>query len=72
MKILILAAIFGLAVLFIRSWLRLLQFKTPEQPGKEKKAQMVACEKCGLHVPLEMSFEVDGKYYCCREHAEKK
>lgn len=70
MRTLVLAVLFGLLVLFIRSWLRLLK---PDKAAQKKDAvqAMVACAQCGLHVPLEESvIGKDGKRYCCREHAD--
>jgi uncharacterized protein len=29
---------------------------------------MVACARCGLHVPASESVEADGRHYCCQEH----
>lgn len=29
---------------------------------------MVACERCGLHLPKGDSIEVDGRFFCCAEH----
>jgi uncharacterized protein len=29
---------------------------------------MVACARCGLHVPRSESVEADGRHYCCAEH----
>jgi len=71
MKTLILAAIFGLIVLFVRSWLRLLQPTDSATKTQAKVSTMVPCSRCGLHVPLEESVEgKDGGRYCCRKHAE--
>ncbi|MFM9972478.1 MAG: PP0621 family protein [Burkholderiales bacterium] len=30
---------------------------------------MVACESCGLHLPQADALEIDGRIYCCKEHA---
>jgi uncharacterized protein len=29
---------------------------------------MVACARCGLHIPKGESVEADGRHYCCPEH----
>jgi uncharacterized protein len=29
---------------------------------------MVACKRCGLHLPKEEALEVDGRFYCCQDH----
>jgi uncharacterized protein len=31
---------------------------------------MVSCMNCGLHLPRNNAIERDGRYYCCREHAD--
>jgi uncharacterized protein len=30
---------------------------------------IVACSRCGLHVPLAESVEANGRHYCCAEHS---
>jgi uncharacterized protein len=30
---------------------------------------VVACSRCGVHVPISESVELDGRRYCCSEHA---
>lgn len=40
----------------------------PKAPRAEGEA-MVACARCGLHVPVGESVEEGGRSYCCREHA---
>ena len=30
--------------------------------------RMVACARCGLHVPRSESVEAAGRHYCCQEH----
>jgi len=29
---------------------------------------MVACARCGLHIPASESVEAAGRHYCCQEH----
>ncbi|WP_456373679.1 PP0621 family protein [Thiolapillus sp.] len=33
---------------------------------------MRACEYCGLHVPEEEAIQNQGRFYCCKEHAQGK
>jgi len=41
-------------------------------PRSETRAEsMVACARCGLHLPLSESLEAGGRRYCCREHARR-
>ena len=71
MKTVILAVIFGLIVLFVRSWLKLLQPTDSATKNQAKVGTMVPCARCGLHVPLEESVtDKDGRRFCSAEHAE--
>ena len=40
-----------------------------EKPTKPPVENMVACAKCGLHVPEKEAVTRDGKSYCSEEHA---
>lgn len=37
--------------------------------GDNKAEDMLVCETCGVHTPRSMTVQVDGKTYCCEEHA---
>ncbi len=40
--------------------------KSPRRPPAEN---MVACHRCGLHVPESEAVEKGGRHYCCEAHA---
>ena len=51
--------------------LRLLRAPAPAREKRKPRVEsMVACEKCGLHVPESEAIVKDGKPYCSREHAD--
>ncbi|MBI3140270.1 MAG: hypothetical protein HYZ19_00230 [Rhodocyclales bacterium] len=39
--------------------------KRPNQPSAER---MVACARCGVHLPESEAVESAGRHYCCEEH----
>jgi uncharacterized protein len=39
-----------------------------EPPPPPSPEAMVACARCGLHVPRSESVESAGRHYCCPEH----
>ena len=50
---------------------RLLRGKPRPAPRPRPRVEgevMVACARCGLHVPVGESLEAEGRRYCCREH----
>ena len=69
MKILLLV----IPVLLIWWILRLLRNPTPSvtRQNKPRVENMVACEKCGLHVPENEAVTRNGKFYCSEEHAQE-
>lgn len=66
-RILLLLAIGVIAFLLLRRWLA--RNAGPGQPPAY--APMVSCMSCGLHLPRDTAIERDGRYYCCREHADQ-
>ncbi len=38
------------------------------KPAKRIGKDMVACQQCGMHIPLDEAIQSHGKYYCSREH----
>lgn len=66
-RILLLIAIGVIAYLLLRRWLT--RGKTPPSVGHY--APMVSCMSCGLHLPRNTAIEREGRFYCCREHAEQ-
>lgn len=69
MKILLLVV----PVLLIWWILRLLRSSSPAAAGKTEPRveNMVACAKCGLHVPENEAVSRDGKFYCSEKHARE-
>ena len=41
--------------------------QTVESSAAENMRQ---CKHCGVHVPESSVIEVNGEYYCCKEHAD--
>lgn len=39
----------------------------PDHPAPD--VTVVACSRCGVHVPISESVEVAGQRYCCEEHS---
>jgi ribosomal protein S26 len=33
---------------------------------------MIACDRCGLHVPEDEAIHRNGKHYCSEEHAREE
>ncbi len=33
---------------------------------------MIPCDYCGLHVPEDEALKHEGRYYCCKEHVQRK
>ncbi len=62
-----------LAILGIWWALRLLRASPatprPRNRHRTQVEEMVACARCGLHVPESEAVERDGRHYCCEEHA---
>lgn len=44
--------------------------KHPSRKKPEKIAQMVRCEKCGLHIPEDEAIMGQEHYYCSVEHRD--
>ncbi len=65
-RVLLLIAIGVIAFLLLRRWLA--RKDTPAAPVEY--APMVSCVSCGLHLPRASAVERNGRYYCCREHAD--
>jgi uncharacterized protein len=44
----------------------------PETPRQAPKSlpSLVACQKCGLHLPRQDAIEKQGHYFCSMEHAD--
>ncbi len=70
--------IFRLILLFLIIWFLIWIIKKQFSSGNktEDKAQstttedMIACHHCSTHTPKSLGVEIEGHFYCCREHAE--
>ncbi len=70
--------IFRLLILFLIVWFLFWIIKKQFSVDTEKKPSlksdqtedMIACARCGTHVPRSLGVESDGQFYCSREHAE--
>lgn len=36
---------------------------------KDHIKNLIKCNYCGIYIALEESIELNGKYFCCKEHA---
>jgi uncharacterized protein len=43
---------------------------SPQAPEQERLAALIACAKCGLHLPRQEAIERRGQYFCTAEHAD--
>jgi uncharacterized protein len=70
MKILL----FIVSVLLIWWILRLLRGPSASMAGKSgpRVENMVACARCGLHIPENEAVSRQGRFYCSEEHAREK
>jgi hypothetical protein len=71
MRLILILAIFAFIILFINSWLKMRQFKSP--PNAEKKGRsetMLQCRYCGIHVPASTAVTDKEHAYCSKEHLE--
>jgi uncharacterized protein len=41
-----------------------------QAPTQERLAALIACAKCGLHLPRQEAIERRGQYFCTAEHAD--
>lgn len=70
--------IFRLLLLFLIVWFLIWMFKkqfsvsedSAEKPKLKEAEDMIACKKCGTHVPKSLSILSDEEHYCCQEHAD--
>lgn len=49
-----------------RLWVTRAQEDAP--PTKPAAADMVRCERCGVHLPRTEALTHDSRYYCCARH----
>lgn len=63
---------FILLIIFVWLGIRIYQALKLKKQGKiilEKPEDMVRCEKCGLHVPVNEAIKHNNKLYCSPDHA---
>ena len=49
-----------------------LQVKKQRKVTLEKSQDMVSCEKCGVHVPVNEATKLNNKFYCSPDHADSE
>ena len=49
-----------------------LQIKKQDRHPSQKAQDMVSCETCGIHVPIEEALKDGDKYFCSKHHLPKK
>ena len=69
--------IIKLAILFIIVWAGLriyhtIQNKKPEHRMEKITRDMVSCEKCGIHIPVNEATKLNNKFYCSPDHADSE
>ncbi|MFW2438899.1 MAG: PP0621 family protein [Arenicellales bacterium] len=65
-----------LIILFIIVWAGLriyhtIQNKKPGSVMKKDARDMVSCEKCGIHIPVDEAVKNNGKYFCSQDHIDR-
>ena len=71
MKFLVLLAVLFVAYLV---WRGKREEKNPSRPQARSlpaPQDMLACARCGVHVPRGDAWLSDGRSYCCREHQQQ-
>ena len=49
-----------------------LQVKKQRKVTLEKSQDMVSCEKCGIHIPVNEATKLNNKFYCSPDHADSE
>ncbi|RID98338.1 PP0621 family protein [Simplicispira hankyongi] len=71
MKFLVLLLVLGVAYMVWRGK-RVESRKAPRQSAQLPAPQeMLACARCGVHVPRSDAWLSDGRSYCCAEHQKQ-
>ncbi len=65
-----------LIILFIAIWFgiriyRLLQTKNKAGSKPESIQDMVSCDQCGIHIPVNEAIKSGDKYFCSQDHLPK-
>jgi len=66
---------FILLIIFVWLGIRIYQALKLKKQRKiilEKSKDMVRCEKCGLHVPVNEATKLNNKLYCSPDHAHSE
>lgn len=66
-----------LIVLALLVWLgfrvyQIIKKKSSVTAAKAIIQDMVRCDKCGIHIPIDEALKVDNKYYCSHDHLDEK
>ena len=66
-----------LIVLLLLIWIgfriySLIQKKSSGSSTKTIVQDMVSCEKCGIHLPVDEALKIGDKYFCSKDHLPKK
>jgi uncharacterized protein len=48
------------------------QSKKLEKPKIKNAQDMVSCDKCGIHIPVNEAIKSGAKYFCSQNHLPKK
>lgn len=67
-RLLFFAVLAFLVYLLVRSYRRQVTRDDEVEPRVE---DMVRCTHCGVHLPMQESLLVGGKYFCCSEHQQQ-
>jgi uncharacterized protein len=59
----------GAIWLIVRSYWRTNKSLPQNQKPQIKSGKMIACQHCGLHIPIEEAVKNGDDYYCSQEHA---
>lgn len=68
MKYLVLLAVLAIAIGVWRKQRGAHQDAKPAPKPPARPQDMVACERCGIHLPRAEALHQDGHFYCCAEH----
>ena len=66
-----------LIILFIIIWFGVriylaIQAKKTKNTSVKRVQDMVSCETCGVHIPVDEAIKVGNEYFCSKEHLPAK
>lgn len=67
-KLILLLFLGLLAYLFFKGFQRNATRRDGREGGPRAPERMVACARCGVHLPESEALEDAGRRYCCEEH----